>query len=258
MPNRGPCSSPKTAREAWTSSTATRRRTSDAVAARTLPRRALQRRVFHARIGPQQFGGYTEIPDDYQEVMDRLARKHKQAAEAVPAPDIRTQPGATVGIISLGGCDSAVREAVASCKSRASSPTTCASGLSVRRERREIHQLAHDQLRRRAKPRRAAQDPAHRRNTGEQRALRSILVYGGFPLSARHVVDARQEAQRRPDHGLDEKADRRSSQPHAQQARARRRATTKARCRRSARVRTRLGHRRHRARVLRAFDRRRT
>ena len=44
--------------------------------------------------GHNKLGGYTEIPDEYQEVVDRLARKHKSAAKAVPAPVIETQPGA--------------------------------------------------------------------------------------------------------------------------------------------------------------------
>src|SRR5258708_15594981 len=39
--------------------------------------------------GHNKLGGYTEIPDEYQEVMDRLARKHKAAAKAVPTPIIR-------------------------------------------------------------------------------------------------------------------------------------------------------------------------
>jgi 2-oxoglutarate ferredoxin oxidoreductase subunit alpha len=45
--------------------------------------------------------------------MDRLLRKHRRAAKAVPEPVIRMQTDATFGIISLGGCDPAVREAVA-------------------------------------------------------------------------------------------------------------------------------------------------
>ena len=34
--------------------------------------------------GHNKFGGYTEIPDEYQEVMDRLLRKHKEAAALRP------------------------------------------------------------------------------------------------------------------------------------------------------------------------------
>ena len=44
--------------------------------------------------------------------MDRIAYKFAMAAKAVPAPMFHWQEGADVGIVSLGGCDAAVREAV--------------------------------------------------------------------------------------------------------------------------------------------------
>src|SRR5437660_2665507 len=90
----------------------------DGVAARTLPGVHSKGAFFTRGSGHNKLGGYTEIPDEYQEVMDRLARKHKRAARAVPAPDIRTQPGAKIGLISLGGCDSAVREAVSALRAQ--------------------------------------------------------------------------------------------------------------------------------------------
>ena len=52
------------------------------------------------------------MPDEYQEVMDRLLKKHKAAAKFVPAPIIQRRPGASFGIVTLGGCDPAVREAL--------------------------------------------------------------------------------------------------------------------------------------------------
>jgi 2-oxoglutarate ferredoxin oxidoreductase subunit alpha len=62
--------------------------------------------------GHNKFGGYTEVPDEYQEVMDRLLRKHKEAAGSVPEPVIQRRDGARVGMITIGGCDPAVREAL--------------------------------------------------------------------------------------------------------------------------------------------------
>ena len=44
--------------------------------------------------------------------MDRLARKLATAADAVPEPVIDAQDGAALGIISIGGCHAAVREAL--------------------------------------------------------------------------------------------------------------------------------------------------
>ena len=58
-----------------------------AVAARTLPGVHPKGAFFTRGSGHNKFGGYTEMPDEYQEVMDRLLRKHKEAAGFVPAPD---------------------------------------------------------------------------------------------------------------------------------------------------------------------------
>jgi 2-oxoglutarate ferredoxin oxidoreductase subunit alpha len=162
----------------------------DQVAARTLPGTSAKGAFFTRGSGHNKLGGYTEIPDEYQEVMDRLARKHAAAARAVPAAVIQTRPGATVGVISLGGCDPAVRE-----------------GLEVLEERG----IKADYLRVRAFPFGAEVEAflaAHEtifiveQNRDAQlrtlltvetkvskEKLRSVLVYGGFPLSSRHVVD---------------------------------------------------------------------
>ncbi len=162
----------------------------DGVAARSLPGVHSKGAFFTRGSGHNKLGGYTEIPDEYQEVMDRLARKHKKAAGAVPAPEIQTQPGATIGLVSLGGCDGAVREAVA--------------------ELREQGIIA-DYMRIRAFPFDASVDAfinQHATNfvieqnrdaqlktllitetSVSKDRVRSLLVYGGFPLSSRHVVE---------------------------------------------------------------------
>ena len=44
--------------------------------------------------------------------MDRLFKKHKSAAKFVPEAIIQKRDGATFGVITLGGCDPAVREAL--------------------------------------------------------------------------------------------------------------------------------------------------
>ena len=62
----------------------------DHVAARTLPGVHPKGAFFTRGSGHNKFGGYTEIPDEYQEVMDRLLRKHRPRREAVPAPVIRS------------------------------------------------------------------------------------------------------------------------------------------------------------------------
>ncbi len=83
------------------------------VAARTLPGVSEKGSYFARGSGHTKLGHYTETPSEYQEVVDRLARKHRAAARSVP-PAVLDGDGATIGIISLGGCDGAVREALAS------------------------------------------------------------------------------------------------------------------------------------------------
>jgi 2-oxoglutarate ferredoxin oxidoreductase subunit alpha len=64
--------------------------------------------------GHDRHGAYTEDSAAYQDVIDRLARKLVGAADAVPAPEIHRQPGgeAEIAIVSLGGCNAAVLEAL--------------------------------------------------------------------------------------------------------------------------------------------------
>jgi 2-oxoglutarate ferredoxin oxidoreductase subunit alpha len=62
--------------------------------------------------GHDKHGAYTEDSDAYQEVLDRLARKFAWAAKVVPAPELRLQENAHIGIVSLGGCHAAVLEAI--------------------------------------------------------------------------------------------------------------------------------------------------
>ncbi|NNN01215.1 MAG: 2-oxoacid:acceptor oxidoreductase subunit alpha, partial [Acidimicrobiaceae bacterium] len=82
------------------------------VAARTLPGSDEKGAYFIRGSGHDQFGKYTENPVAYQEVVDRLKLKHASAAQHVPAPVTLRRAGATIGIITLGSCDLAVREAV--------------------------------------------------------------------------------------------------------------------------------------------------
>ncbi len=162
----------------------------DHVAARTLPGVHSKGAFFTRGSGHNKLGGYTEIPDEYQEVMDRLLRKHRAAAEAVPAPIISTQTDATFGIISLGGCDPAVREAVTVLAERG----VVADYMRIRAfpfgEAVEKFLASHDTVFVVEQNRDAQLKSLLTLETAVAKdKLRSILVYGGFPLSSRHVVD---------------------------------------------------------------------
>ena len=84
----------------------------DFVAARTLPGSDEKGAYFIRGSGHDRFGRYTENPPEYQEVVDRLKKKHAAAASQVPAPVIERRGGATIGVITIGSCDLAVREAL--------------------------------------------------------------------------------------------------------------------------------------------------
>jgi 2-oxoglutarate ferredoxin oxidoreductase subunit alpha len=84
----------------------------DGIAARTLPGVSPKGAYFTRGSGHDKYGAYTEDSADYQEVVDRLARKLASAADAVPAPELNVQQGASVGIIGFGGCHEAIREGV--------------------------------------------------------------------------------------------------------------------------------------------------
>jgi 2-oxoglutarate/2-oxoacid ferredoxin oxidoreductase subunit alpha len=84
----------------------------DHIAARTLPGVHPKGAYFTRGSGHTKLGTYTEDADDYVEVMERLARKIDSAADAVPPPVILMRdPGASVGLVTIGSCDAAVREA---------------------------------------------------------------------------------------------------------------------------------------------------
>src|SRR5579875_2551215 len=79
------------------------------VAASTLPGVDERGAYFARGSGHNRLGAYTESPPEYQEVLDRLAHKHEAAAKFVPAPIITSDPAAEFGLITVGGCDLAVR-----------------------------------------------------------------------------------------------------------------------------------------------------
>jgi 2-oxoglutarate/2-oxoacid ferredoxin oxidoreductase subunit alpha len=82
----------------------------DGVAARTLPGVHPKGAFFTRGSGHNKFGGYTEDAADYAEVMQRLSLKMAEAVRHLPVPEIHRTPGASVGIISMGGCHRAVLE----------------------------------------------------------------------------------------------------------------------------------------------------
>jgi 2-oxoglutarate ferredoxin oxidoreductase subunit alpha len=84
----------------------------DGVPYRTLPGVHPAGAYFTRGSGHNRFGAYTEDADEYAEVVDRIDRKIQRAARAVPAPVVRTAPGARLGLLTIGGCHAACVEAL--------------------------------------------------------------------------------------------------------------------------------------------------
>ncbi len=160
------------------------------VAARTLPGVNPKGSYFTRGSGHNKFGAYTETPDEYREVMDRLLLKHKAAAKFVPEPILMRRGDAQFGVVTLGGCDLAVREALDLLAERG----VVADFMRVRgfpfNETVEAFLEEHDFCFVIEQNRDAQLRSLLTLETGvAKEKLRSVLVYGGFPLSAKHVVN---------------------------------------------------------------------
>ncbi|MGD1092456.1 MAG: 2-oxoacid:acceptor oxidoreductase subunit alpha [Bryobacteraceae bacterium] len=162
----------------------------DHIAARTLPGVHSKGAFFTRGSGHTKFGAYTETPDDYQEVMDRLLLKHKAAARYVPAPVIRRHPGARIGVVTIGGCEPAVIEALDILSRRGIDANYMRLRGFPFNESVDAF-LDENDLCFIVEQNRDAQlrSLLTLETSVAKDKLRSVLVYGGFPLSAKHVID---------------------------------------------------------------------
>ena len=84
----------------------------DAIPWRTLPGTPDPKGAYFTRgSGHDEAARYTESPEVYQRVMDRLARKFETARGLVPAPQVEDDEQAEVGVIAFGSSHWAVVEA---------------------------------------------------------------------------------------------------------------------------------------------------
>jgi 2-oxoglutarate ferredoxin oxidoreductase subunit alpha len=82
----------------------------DGIAARTLPGTHPKGAYFTRGSGHNMYGAYTEDAGEYKQVVDRLLRKWETAKEYVPKP-VTEGEGNSIGFLTIGSCDQAVREA---------------------------------------------------------------------------------------------------------------------------------------------------
>ena len=83
----------------------------DGIPYRTLPGTDHPAAAYFTRgSGHNEKAQYSERPDDYQNNMERLARKFETARSYVPRPEVVANDGEKIGIIAYGSSDFAVRE----------------------------------------------------------------------------------------------------------------------------------------------------
>jgi 2-oxoglutarate ferredoxin oxidoreductase subunit alpha len=165
-------------------------RDDDGITYRTLPGTSAKGAYFTRGSGHNQYGAYTEDSTEYQVVLDRLKRKFARSTKYLPKPVMIGKGNSEVGVVSIGSCDGAIREALDL----------------LGRQKLEI-----DYLRVKAFPFNSEVEAflkAHSiifvveqnrdaqlkslltlETAVEKTKLQSILSYSGFPISAQPIVD---------------------------------------------------------------------
>ena len=162
----------------------------DAIPYRTLPGVHPKGAYFTRGSGHTQYGGYTEDAAEYQVVLDRLKRKFDRAKTLVPKAVFTGKNSHDVGIVSLGSCDGAMREALDILKRRGAQ-------LDYMRVRsfpfgQEVEEfLASHSLLFVVEQNRDAQLKSllTLETKVDKAKLRSILHYSGLPISSSVIVD---------------------------------------------------------------------
>ncbi|MFL6428730.1 MAG: 2-oxoacid:acceptor oxidoreductase subunit alpha [Acidobacteriaceae bacterium] len=165
----------------------------DGVGYRTLPGTEHPQAAFFTRgSGHNERALYTERPDEYQHVMERLARKFDTARKMVPAPITVANGSSPIGLIAYGTTDFAVTESREQLKAEYKLETDY---LRIRAYpfTREIHDFvaAHERVYIIEQNRDAQMLSLLKLDLPPEDAvkLRSVRHYNGLPIDARSVTD---------------------------------------------------------------------
>ena len=165
----------------------------DGVGWRTLPGTKHTKAAYFTRgSGHNDAAGYTEKPDEYQAVMDRLSRKFQGARKVVPAPVSVKNGTSRVGFLAFGTTDFALRESLDQIKKE--------HGKDVDYMRiraypfaHEIHDFvaSHDRVYVVEQNRDAQLESLLKLDLPADQVvkLRSILHYNGLPIDARTITE---------------------------------------------------------------------
>ena len=161
----------------------------DGVPYRTLPGTHPKGAYFTRGSGHNKLGGYTEDDAEYTEVIDRVARKIQGATRALPAPIVQTRPGAQMGIVTVGGCHAACVEAMdLLAKDGVALDYMRVRGFpfgdDVRKflESHEVNFVVEQNRDGQLRSLLMLETGVHAEK------LESVRYYGGFPMSAHHVI----------------------------------------------------------------------
>jgi 2-oxoglutarate ferredoxin oxidoreductase subunit alpha len=161
----------------------------DGIPYRSLPGVHEKGAYFARGSGHNRYGAYTEDPDEYVDVVDRIARKIQTASRDLPAPVIRTTPGAKAALVTVGGCHGACVEALDLLAKDGIAldylrvcgfpfSDTVSRFLDAHDVNFVVEQNRDGQLR----------SLLMLETSVAAERLRSIRYYGGFPMSAHHVI----------------------------------------------------------------------
>jgi 2-oxoglutarate ferredoxin oxidoreductase subunit alpha len=165
----------------------------DAIGWRTLPGTRHPKAAYFTRgSGHNDAAAYTEKPDEYQAVMDRLTRKFENARKLVPAPLIVRDKSSKIGFLAYGTTDFALRESLDQIKKEYKLD---ADYLRIRAFpfAHEIHDFvaSHERVYVVEQDRDAQLASLLKLDLPADQVvkLRSILFYNGLPMDARSITD---------------------------------------------------------------------
>jgi len=162
----------------------------DGIPYRTLPGVHPKGAYFTRGSGHTKYGAYTEDAEAYQEVIDRLLVKWETARTLVPEAEIEYSKFNKVGILTIGSCDGAVKEAMSKlankninlnyCRARAFPFTDAIRDFIDKHERIYVVEQNRDAQLRTLLMLDIDADPDK---------LVSMLHYNGLPISADFVIE---------------------------------------------------------------------
>ncbi len=165
----------------------------DAIGWRTLPGTLHPKAAYFTRgSGHNETAGYTEKPDEYQAVMDRLVRKFENARTLVPAPVTVRDGASNVGFLAFGTTDFALRECLDELK-QDYGKTVDYMRIRAYPFAHEIHDFvaSHERVYVVEQNRDAQLASLLKLDlpTDQVAKLRSILHYNGLPIDARTITE---------------------------------------------------------------------